>query len=147
MGFSKFRVFGLCFVFGRRRHDDNDGGSCKHETSRELDFTSSEKLDSGSGGVKKRILSVLFLVLIAAAVLFEARSDTGGGERVEEPSAALTGQPAHSPSISLVATQFVNVFPSYSKELVENHPDSPRAKAFSWLQEDSLYNEYQIVYR
>jgi hypothetical protein len=80
--FLKIFWSSLMFVFGRRRHDDNDNGSCKQETSRELDFTSSEKIDSSSGGAKKRILSVLFLAFMAVSVLFAARSDAGDGERV-----------------------------------------------------------------
>jgi hypothetical protein len=146
------RTYGLLksFVFGRRWMIATTAAA--QETSRELGNASYEKLDSSSGGAKKRILVALFWALIAFALLtgvllFEARSDTGDGERVNEPSAAATGQPTHSPSISLVATQFANGFLSYSKDLVENDLDSPQAKAFSWLQEDTLYKEYQLVYR
>jgi nitrate reductase NapE component len=73
----------------------------------------------------------------------------------EHPSSGPTWDPMTPPSfpittvptISSVVDLFWSNLPPYSKELAETDPDSPQAKAMTWLQNDPMYDDYPNVYR
>jgi hypothetical protein len=99
------------------------------------------ELVASSIGTKTWILAiVILLVAVVAVVLGVVLSHDNGGNDKDAVTTRPTPPPFPSPS---AVTDFMNGLPAYSIDLAGNNT-SPQAKAFTWLQDDPLYNEYEV---
>jgi hypothetical protein len=100
-----------------------------------------------SEGCKLRCMQLVILVSVVAVSLGVMFGLNAKKNSSPSPSQAPTGRPSHSPSSppsSSAVIEFMDGLPAYSIELAESYPNSPQAKALAWLQDDSLYNEYEL---
>jgi hypothetical protein len=101
------------------------------------------ELDSSSIGTKTWILAIVILFVVVVAVVLgvvlSQANDNGGNKD------AVTTRPTPPPFPSSSAvTDFMNGLPAYSVDLAGNSTNSPQGQAFTWLQNDPLYNEYEV---
>jgi hypothetical protein len=107
-----------------------------------------------SDTTKKRILLIVVLVVIAAAVSTGVvLSQNSGSDSKPTPVVNETSEisPAASPSttpsaqpVQSAVNEFLAGLPGYSIDLAQSDANSPQAKALKWLENDTLYDEYEL---
>jgi hypothetical protein len=115
-----------------------------------------------SDATKRRILASAAVVLVVVAVSLGVALSQGGGSSDRPPevnetvggnetkAAPVNPPPTRSPTgpsdaaATTVTERFMSALPQYSLELASANASSPQAKALAWLQNDPMYNEYEL---